>query len=364
MYPQFPTDFESILKRVLSVDPIRYSKTRNFISGHVTYLSPYITHGVITLPFIQEHVLKKYTVRESEKFISELAWREFFQRWYFSHGDTSLWKDIKHDQLHVVSDLFPRALLDAKTGIKAIDTAVRGLYESGYIHNHARMWIASLVANIAKTNWRVGARWMYYHLLDGDIASNTLSWQWCAGTFSHKRYFANQDNLNFYAHTSDKNTFLDTTYDILEHQDTPPIFSERLALEYKTELLHTDAPLLDRNLPTLIYHPFALDPQWHNARSANRVLILSPRHFAKYPISKHRLNFIHLLSKNIPHLQVYVGEYEDLNLDPESTYIKYHPTVAHYLCIQESREALFPAVTGSYNTFTPFWNECKKYLGL
>lgn len=79
-----------------------------------------------------------------------------------------------------------------------MDAFARELHETGYIHNHARMWLAAYVVHWRKIRWQAGARWFLTHLLDGDPASNNLSWQWVASTFSHKPYFFNRENLETY----------------------------------------------------------------------------------------------------------------------------------------------------------------------
>ena len=93
----------------------------------------------------------------------------------------------------------PADIRQARTGVPAIDTAVRTLYATGTLHNHARMWLASYVVHLRKVHWRAGADWMVAHLLDGDLASNHLSWQWVAGTGSSKPYLFNADNVARYA---------------------------------------------------------------------------------------------------------------------------------------------------------------------
>jgi deoxyribodipyrimidine photo-lyase len=88
---------------------------------------------------------------------------------------------------------------EAGTGVHAIDEAVRTLYRTGYLHNHARMWLASYLVHLRKIDWRAGARWMYAHLLDGDLASNTLSWQWVAGTWTGRPYLFDDGNVRPHA---------------------------------------------------------------------------------------------------------------------------------------------------------------------
>ena len=93
----------------------------------------------------------------------------------------------------------PADLREGRTGVPTIDAAVRQLYATGYLHNHARMWLASYAVHLRKVHWRAGADWMVGHLLDGDVPSNHLSWQWVAGTFSNKPYLFNADNVARYA---------------------------------------------------------------------------------------------------------------------------------------------------------------------
>ena len=95
------------------------------------------------------------------------------------------------------------------------------------MHNHLRMYVASIVCNVAQSHWINPARWMYYYLLDADWASNSLSWQWVAGSNSNKKYFANQDNINKYCLTTQKGTFLD-----LDYQKISKIRNSRIAEEF------------------------------------------------------------------------------------------------------------------------------------
>jgi deoxyribodipyrimidine photo-lyase len=104
------------------------------------------------------------------------------------------------------------------SGVPVIDQAVRQLYFNGYVHNHARLWLASYLVHIRKVHWRVGADWMYGHLLDGDVASNDLSWQWVAGTGSSKPYLFNAANVAIHAPEPwhSKNTVVDQELDIID----------------------------------------------------------------------------------------------------------------------------------------------------
>ncbi|WP_290708969.1 hypothetical protein, partial [Flavihumibacter sp. CACIAM 22H1] len=146
---------------------------------------------------------------------------------------------------------------------------------------------------------------MYYHLLDGDIASNTLSWQWTAGTFSSKKYLANQDNINYYFQSHQKNSFLDYSYEELYDRPVPDSLVSTHQPDFSTVLPDTPPPTIRPDLPVLLYHSYWLNPNWHKEEAANRLLILDPDHFRKFPVSKKVLDFILELAVDmIPDLQV------------------------------------------------------------
>ena len=173
----FPCDIASVRKRIDQIDPVRYGRNRNFINGSVSYLSPYISRGFISLNEILAH-LKNRGFRSStiEKFLQELAWREFWQKTWNRLGekiDTDL-KYIQDAEHYGIA----QNIVEANTGIHAIDRAIHEFYQNGYLHNHLRMYIASLACNFGHAHWLLPAKWMYYHLLDADWGSNALSWQW------------------------------------------------------------------------------------------------------------------------------------------------------------------------------------------
>jgi deoxyribodipyrimidine photo-lyase len=112
----------------------------------------------------------------------------------------------------------PADIREGRTGVPVVDCAVRELYATGTLHNHARMWLASYVVHLRKVHWRAGADWLYAHLLDGDLASNHLSWQWVAGTGSSKPYVFNAENVARYAPPEwhSPGSLIDTTYEALD----------------------------------------------------------------------------------------------------------------------------------------------------
>jgi deoxyribodipyrimidine photo-lyase len=176
-----------------------YTRTRNFMDGAVTRLSPYIRYGVLSLAEVKDYALRQTQNRDDvEKFINELGWRDYWQRLY-AELDDQIWHDQEDYKTGFVrqqyQDDLPNDIRDGTTGVRFIDDFVRELRETGYLHNHARMWIAGYVVHWRRIKWQAGARWFLEHLLDGDPASNNLSWQWVASTFSAKPYYYNLENV-------------------------------------------------------------------------------------------------------------------------------------------------------------------------
>ncbi|MDX1407678.1 MAG: hypothetical protein R3330_06075, partial [Saprospiraceae bacterium] len=132
-----------------------------------------------------------------------------------------------------------------------------------------------------------------------------------------------------------------------------------------TELPPSAALVIDPGLPTLIYTSYQLDPHWHRDQPANRVLLLEPSHFRTYPVSAQVLEFILALSENIPDVQVFVGEFDQLvaRYGIEKVVFKEHPTTRHYRGTEEPRDWMFD-ITGAYPSFFAFWKQCKKQLQL
>jgi deoxyribodipyrimidine photo-lyase len=207
-----PTRYEEIVGMLDEIDPIRYATSRNYTDGAVTRLSPYISRGLLSTRQIAKSILNKnYSWQQAECLIKELAWRDYFQQvWRALKNDINL--DIKQMQQKVKHHDLPKGILEANTGITSIDTGIQALYEDGYMHNHVRMYVASICCNVAQSHWLTPAKWMYYHLLDADWGSNALSWQWVSGCFSSKKYYANQENINRFTRSNQRQTFLDTDY--------------------------------------------------------------------------------------------------------------------------------------------------------
>ena len=211
--------------RIAAVRPAAYARTRNALDGAVTGLSPYITHGFVTLTDVLAGVAARHTLDMQHKLVFELGWRAYFRHVRQHRGEgilRSLHEGLLPDDAYA-SEL-PADIRQACTGVPVIDEAVRTLYATGMLHNHARMWLASYVVHVRKVHWRAGADWLYGHLLDGDLASNHLSWQWVAGTGSRKPYLFNADNVARYAPASwhSPGSVIDTSHEALDRMARQP----------------------------------------------------------------------------------------------------------------------------------------------
>ena len=280
--------------RIAAVRPGDYARTRNSLDGAVTGLSPYITHGFVDLPEVATCVAAKHRLDPQHRFVFELGWREFFRHVWESRGD-AIFESIYPGPLpdDAYSRDLPADVREARTGVPVIDASVRMLYDTGYLHNHARMWLASYVVHLRRVHWRAGADWLYAHLLDGDLASNHLSWQWVAGTFSSKPYLFNADNVARYAPARwhSPGSLIDTSYEALEDiarggrlpQHRPvgqgvgePALHHRASTDMQAERA-TAATVVNRDV--WLVHPWALCDPPEDLPAKVLVVAICPKEF-------------------------------------------------------------------------------------
>jgi deoxyribodipyrimidine photo-lyase len=356
------TDYSSIIAQLEQIDPVRYGKSRNFTNGAVTQLSPYISRGVIDTKMVFDYLVERgFSYYQLEKFVQQLCWREYFQRVWQARGE-SINLDIKQQQEKVSHRLLPNSLINANTDIDAIDQGIEELYQTGMMHNHMRMYCAFLSCNVGRAHWLAPAKWMYYHLLDGDWASNALSWQWVAGTFSSKKYIANQENINKYTQSTQRGTYIDLSYEALAELELPSIWQDTIEPNFTTSLPTTDLPVLDASLPLLIYNYYNLSPTWREDEVANRVFLLEPSLFEQYPVADKCIDFALKLANNINGIQVYVGSFDQLKAlyQGRSIYFKEHPLNKHYKGFEDKRSWIIDGeATGS---FFSFWKKNEKQI--
>lgn len=189
---------EAALRLVAEIDPVAYGRTRNHVTGAVTRLSPWIRHGVLGLAEVRDAALARVRRPEdAEKLVSELAWRDYWREVHARLGE-AIGGDLEGPAVvprrRPDADM-PADVLAARTGMACIDAFAARLHATGWLHNHERMWLASWLVHARGVRWQAGADWFLRHLLDGDPASNHLSWQWVAGTFSARPYIFNRENL-------------------------------------------------------------------------------------------------------------------------------------------------------------------------
>ena len=204
-----------------------YSKLRNFDFGpknrsNVSCLSPYITHGVISEKEVIEKSLSKFSFSKNEKFIQEVLWRTYWKGWLELRPN--VWSDYL-TELNKIREEFKsnQKYLDAiegKTNIECFNTWTNELKENNYLHNHTRMWFASIWIFTLELPWQLGAEFFMQHLYDGDAASNTLGWRWVAGVQTQgKHYLASEWNIKKFTNNRFQNIKL--------NENAPPKVSEK-----------------------------------------------------------------------------------------------------------------------------------------
>jgi len=358
----FPLSYKKILERIDAISPQKYAGTRNFIDGAVTHLSPYISRGLISTKQVYDAaVAKGFEPKKIEKFIQELAWRDYWQQLWIAKGD-EINDDLIKKQPTAAHKGLSKSITENNTGVEAIDKGIADLYKTGYMHNHVRMYVAAIACNVGKSHWKIPAQWLYYNLLDGDWASNALSWQWVCGANSHRIYYANQDNINRYCHTKQEDTFLDISYDKFKDLPIPKVLEKVVKPKFITPLPSTKEPTIDPQKPTLIYNFYNVDPRWRSDVDANRILLLEPSIFEKYPVSEKVLNFcISLAKENIKGIQIYAAEFAELDkLAKKEIYYKEHP-LNKYKGNEDPRDWL-TSVTGYFPSFFAFYKKARKEL--
>lgn len=178
-----------------------YASRRNYVPEdmtNVSRLSPYIRHGMLSLREVAEAIRERVgRTADSVKFWAELGWRVFW-RALFARMGLGVYENFEPAKVPLGCSPMPADVVRGETGLVCMDETVKELVQLGYIHNHARMWFASYLIHHRKVAWQEGEKFFYQHLLDGDPASNALSWQWVASTFSSKPYIFNRDNVEKY----------------------------------------------------------------------------------------------------------------------------------------------------------------------
>ena len=176
-----------------------YSSKRNFDFGpkdrsNVSQMSPYISHRILTEYDVVKRVLQKNPYRNVEKYIQEVFWRLYWRGWLESRP--RVWDDFMGDLKFLEKNKLYYEAIEGLTDIECFNYWVKELRENGFLHNHTRMWFASIWIFTLNLPWQLGAEFFLKYLTDADSASNTLSWRWVAGIQTKgKHYLAKNWNI-------------------------------------------------------------------------------------------------------------------------------------------------------------------------
>jgi deoxyribodipyrimidine photo-lyase len=201
-----------------------YARDRNHDAGvsrdNVSTLSPYLRHRLITEREVVDAVLDRHSLSSAEKFVQEVFWRTYWKGWLERHPE--VWRRYRRDLPETDRTADYEAAVSGRSGIDAMDAWARELVETGYLHNHTRMWFASIWIFTLELPWQLGADFFYRNLLDGDAASNTLSWRWVAGLQTKgKTYLATRENISRYTDGRFDQTGLATVARALSEEPVP-----------------------------------------------------------------------------------------------------------------------------------------------
>ena len=227
-----------------------YSKSRNFDLGpnnksNISCLSPYITHGVVNELEVIDKSLKKFSFSKNEKFIQEVLWRVYWKGWLELRPN--VWSDYLIELEKIRSELKNNQnyldAIEGKTNIECFNQWVNELKENNYLHNHTRMWFASIWIFTLELPWQLGAEFFMQNLYDGDAASNTLGWRWVAGIQTQgKHYLASEWNINKFTNNRFKNIKL--------NENAEPILSNKI---YPVTNKSFENPEISENKTLLIF---------------------------------------------------------------------------------------------------------------
>ena len=239
-----------------------YTAKRNFDFGpqnrkNISCLSPYITHRLISEYEVAKKTLSKYPYQKVEKFIQEIFWRVYWKGWLELRP--KVWTDFVEDTKNIENTNEYEKAINGETNIDCFNDWVKELKENNYLHNHTRMWFASIWIFTLKLPWQKGAEFFLRELYDGDAASNTLSWRWVAGIQTKgKNYIAQNWNINKFTNNKYK--------DLKLNENPQPIIDQR---DYKI------SPLSISNNETasdkLVFFENELDFQFFNTDNHKKV---------------------------------------------------------------------------------------------
>ena len=238
-----------------------YSKLRNFDFGpdnrsNISCLSPYITHGIVNELEVIDKSLKKFSFSKNEKFIQEVLWRVYWKGWLELRPN--VWSDYLVELNNLRNEFKSNQnylnAIEGKTNIECFNQWVKELKENNYLHNHTRMWFASIWIFTLELPWQLGAEFFMQHLYDGDAASNTLGWRWVAGVQTQgKHYLASEWNIKKFTNNRFQNIQLNENASSIFNDKTYPINKKEFL---NTQILEDKILLIFENNMTFEFSDF------------------------------------------------------------------------------------------------------------
>ena len=249
-----------------------YARDRNFDFGpekrsNTSCLSPYVTHGILSENEIIKLSLKQYSFTKIEKFVQEVLWRTYWKGWL--ERRPSVWidfiNDLKYLKVDYESDKNLKAAISGNTDIDCFNDWVHELKETGYLHNHTRMWFSSIWVFTLDLPWQLGAEFFMRYLKDGDPASNTLSWRWTAGIQTKgKNYVAQEWNIK---------KFTNSRYDKIKlNENAVPIVSDKEYIQIDPELMNGEYS--DQKTLVIFDNQLAFESSDFNDTKFKKILII------------------------------------------------------------------------------------------
>ena len=283
---QFEISRSGALKKLdnfINTELPNYNFKRNFDLGpddksNVSCLSPYISHRLITEYEVAKIVLAKFPYQKVEKYIQEIFWRVYWKGWLELRPQ--VWSDFTEDLKALKEDDNYKKAINGETQIKCFNDWVNELKENNYLHNHTRMWFASIWIFTLNLPWQKGAEFFMKHLFDGDAASNTLSWRWVAGLQTKgKHYVAQAWNISKFTNNKYQNVKL--------NENALPLTDKR---EYKLSPINLDYD--DNANENLLVFENELNLENHKLKNYKNIyLILLTNEVRKIKLEKKVLDF-------------------------------------------------------------------------
>ena len=312
-----------------------YSKARNFDYGpdkrdNTSCLSPYISHGAINEIEVIKKSLNKFSFSKNEKFIQEVLWRTYWKGWLELRPN--VWTDFLVE-LNSIKNKYKDNenylnAIEGNTNIECFNYWVKELKDTNYLHNHTRMWFASIWIFTLNLPWQLGAEFFLKHLLDGDPASNTLGWRWVAGIQTQgKHYLASEWNIKKFTN----NRF----NQIKLNENATPKISEKTYTIIKQDFIN---PSIDEQ-KTLVIFDNNLSFESSNftdIRFKNIILIKQNNENRKIKLSENVVKFKELLNEDQKkrleqkNIECQILDINDLKNIDEDFYILY-PSIGESL---------------------------------